>query len=80
MLLRSANIIQGDAGTPVYWPAIAAVFQGRSNDDCRKRWAKIDDKWMKGAWDSQEDELLRQGVDEFGYRSAATLLPITVHH
>lgn len=30
----------------------------------------MDEKWKKGAWDSHEDELLRQGVEEYGYRWA----------
>ena len=33
----------------------------------------MDEKWRKGAWDSREEELLSQGVQEFGYRWAAPI-------
>lgn len=56
------------SGKPIYWPQVAAAFRDRSKDDCRKRWAKMDEKWRKGAWDSSEDDILCQAVKEYGCR------------
>ncbi|KAL8992218.1 MAG: hypothetical protein Q9188_007639 [Gyalolechia gomerana] len=53
---------------PVYWPEIAVAFHNRSKDDCRKRWAKMDERWRKGSWDSSENERLARAVKECGYR------------
>ncbi|KAI4122743.1 MAG: hypothetical protein LQ338_005636 [Usnochroma carphineum] len=55
-------------GNPVYWPEVAAAFHNRSKDDCRKRWAKMDERWRKGAWDSSENEHLARAVKQCGYR------------
>ena len=55
-------------GKPIPWAEIAAVFEGRSKDDCRKRWAKIDERWRKGAWDKEEDTLLASAVEQCGNR------------
>jgi len=57
-----------NAGKPIYWPGVAAAFRDRNKDDCRKRWAKMDEKWKKGAWDSREDDVLCQSVKEYGCR------------
>ncbi len=38
------------------WNAIALKLPGRSNKDCRKRWAKICTNVKKGAWDVEEDK------------------------
>ncbi len=57
-----------NAVKPIYWPGVAAAFRDRNKDDCRKRWAKMDEKWKKGAWDSREDDVLCQSVKEYGCR------------
>ena len=28
----------------------------------------MDERWRRGAWDTSEDEILRQAVKEYGYR------------
>ncbi|KAK2037947.1 hypothetical protein LZ31DRAFT_155467 [Colletotrichum somersetense] len=39
---------------------------GRTNKDCRKRWAKIQVDIRKGAWTQEEDERLHKAVLQFG--------------
>ncbi|MCJ1385153.1 hypothetical protein MMC17_008272 [Xylographa soralifera] len=56
------------SGKATCWGDIAAAFQDRTNNDCRKRWVKMDEKWKRGVWDSREEEQLRQGVQAFGHR------------
>ncbi|KAF2195931.1 hypothetical protein K469DRAFT_491100, partial [Zopfia rhizophila CBS 207.26] len=65
--LRAA-IREQEHHTAPNWVTIASRVPGRSNKDCRKRWAKIDDRMRKGAWASEEDERLREAIDKFGFR------------
>ena len=50
------------------WNRIAAKLPGRTNKDCRKRWAKVCENIKKGAWDSAEDERLQNAVQFYGLR------------
>jgi hypothetical protein len=50
------------------WNLIAASLPGRTNKDCRKRWAKLGNNVIKGAWSSVEDEKLQGAVQELGCR------------
>jgi hypothetical protein len=50
------------------WNVVAANLPGRTNKDCRKRWAKLDSNINKGAWSSEEDEKLQAAVQELGCR------------
>ena len=53
-------------GHLLHWGEISDVFEDRTNNDCRKRWAKLDCRWRKGPWDAREKELLRKGIAEHG--------------
>lgn len=55
-----------NTGKPVPWSELAAAFEVRGKNDCRKRWAKMDQKWKKGAWDGSEDERLLCAVAKHG--------------
>ncbi|KAK2027476.1 putative Myb-like protein A, partial [Colletotrichum zoysiae] len=59
-----------EATTPVSWAQIAERLPGRSNKDCRKRWAKIDGRWHRGGWSESEDAKLRVAVACHGTRWA----------
>jgi len=48
------------------WNLVAAELPGRTNKDCRKRWAKLDNNVKKGAWSMSEDEKLHAAVQELG--------------
>jgi RecB family exonuclease len=48
------------------WNLVAAELPGRTNKDCRKRWAKLDNNVKKGAWSTSEDEKLHAAVQELG--------------
>ena len=52
----------------VNWVEVARRLPGRSNKDCRKRWAKFDKRWRKGPWNEQENSTLREAVDMLGAR------------
>ena len=49
------------------WNSIALRLVGRSNKDCRKRWAKICTNVKKGAWDEEEDKRLYAAVQRHGF-------------
>jgi Myb-like DNA-binding domain len=56
-------------GVAVDWCAIAAQLPGRTNKDCRKRWHNAVTACInKGQWTKAEDELLKQGVSDFGQK------------
>jgi hypothetical protein len=48
------------------WNLVAAELPGRTNKDCRKRWAKLDNNVKEGAWSTSEDEKLHAAVQELG--------------
>ncbi|KAL2067493.1 hypothetical protein VTL71DRAFT_1918 [Oculimacula yallundae] len=48
------------------WSVVAARLEGRTNKDCRKRWAKLDQNVKKGAWSAAEDEKLHAAVQQLG--------------
>ncbi|ORX60273.1 hypothetical protein DM01DRAFT_1342778 [Hesseltinella vesiculosa] len=63
-LLRIAVSVYGDKTEK--WSKIAECVPGRTNKNCRKRWFhSLDPSLRKGAWTTQEDHILRQGVQRF---------------
>ncbi|KAK1635918.1 hypothetical protein BDP81DRAFT_43638 [Colletotrichum phormii] len=53
-------------GSVQNWNDIAMSLPGRTNKDCRKRWAKIQVDIRKGAWTQEEDERLQKAVLQLG--------------
>ncbi|KXH44028.1 hypothetical protein CSIM01_12181 [Colletotrichum simmondsii] len=56
-------------GSVQNWNDIAMSLPGRTNKDCRKRWAKIQVDIRKGAWTQEEDERLQKAVLQLGCKS-----------
>ncbi|GAM35871.1 DNA-binding protein [Talaromyces pinophilus] len=65
-ILREAVAAQAKGDSFNDWNAIALKLPGRSNKDCRKRWAKICTNVKKGAWDVEEDKRLWAAVKRHG--------------
>ncbi|KAH8807203.1 hypothetical protein F5884DRAFT_899642 [Xylogone sp. PMI_703] len=65
-ILREAVSAQATDGTLNDWNRVASKLPGRSNKDCRKRWAKISTNVKKGAWDVAEDKRLWAAVKRHG--------------
>jgi hypothetical protein len=54
---------------PISWHKVAAHLPGRNNKDCRKRWHySIASTIRKGTWTREEDEKLREAVEQYGAR------------
>jgi hypothetical protein len=53
------------------WKSIARGLKGRDNKECRKRWLRIDRRWNRGAWTSEEDEYLKDAVGDRNPRYGA---------
>ncbi|KAK7451918.1 myb family transcription factor [Colletotrichum acutatum] len=56
-------------GSVQNWNDIAMSLPGRTNKDCRKRWAKIQVDIRKGAWTQEEDERLQKAVLQLGCKT-----------
>ena len=50
------------------WNLIADNLAGRTNKDCRKRWAKLGNEVKKGTWSSDEDEKLQSAIAQLGFK------------
>ncbi|KAE8409877.1 hypothetical protein BDV37DRAFT_235273 [Aspergillus pseudonomiae] len=50
----------------IAWKLVAQSLPGRTNRDCRKRWFKIDRRWVQGPWASDEETRLREAVAIYG--------------
>lgn len=48
------------------WIDVASVLPGRTNEQCRERWAEIGGEGGKGSWSTEEDERLLSAVKELG--------------
>jgi Myb-like DNA-binding domain len=48
------------------WNLIASELPERTNKDCRKRWIKIGREVNKGPWSKEEDDRLRNSVEQHG--------------
>ena len=49
------------------WVDVAAMMEGRSNEQCRDRWnERLDPKINRDAWTKEEDALLMDAVGELG--------------
>ncbi|KAL4903518.1 hypothetical protein BDW74DRAFT_179934 [Aspergillus multicolor] len=68
MVLREeVEKAQAASNTTVSWNEIASSLPGRTNKDCRKRfYGAISTKVNKGPWTEDEDDRLRNAVDEYG--------------
>ncbi len=56
----------------ISWLEVASRLEGRSNKDCRKRWAySLAPSIKKGPWDEWENTALKEGVRMFGTRYVA---------
>ncbi|ORX62281.1 hypothetical protein DM01DRAFT_1331728 [Hesseltinella vesiculosa] len=67
-VLEYANVTdsQGRA-QPIPWNRIAERIPNRTGIQCQARWTEALDPYVrKGKWGTEEDELLRSGVDEHG--------------
>ncbi|MCJ1279025.1 hypothetical protein MMC21_006846 [Puttea exsequens] len=67
ILTREATL-QLKRGALKQWNLIADNLPGRTNKDCRKRWAKLGNEVKKGAWSSDEDEKLQSAIAQFGFK------------
>ncbi|KAE8367359.1 hypothetical protein BDV27DRAFT_155062 [Aspergillus caelatus] len=50
----------------IAWKLVAQSLPGRTNRDCRKRWFKIDRRWVQGPWVPDEETRLREAVAIYG--------------
>ena len=66
---------RNEAGSVQNWNDIAVLLPGRTNKDCRKRWSKVQLDIRKGAWTRDEDERLRQAVQQLGFKLVASRFP-----
>jgi hypothetical protein len=67
--LASANVfIVSKKGAVKQWNLVAQKLDGRTNKDCRKRWNKIGREVNKGPWSKEEDDRLRNGVQQYDTR------------
>ncbi|KAL9079840.1 MAG: hypothetical protein Q9157_001296 [Trypethelium eluteriae] len=69
ILKNGVRIQLREDGTVQNWNDIAASLPDRTNKDCRKRWSKIQLDIRKGAWTREEDERLKQAVEQLGFKS-----------
>ncbi|KAL8920902.1 MAG: hypothetical protein Q9172_004289 [Xanthocarpia lactea] len=67
-LFLGVSLQHRETGKHVDWNIIAQSFSDRTNKDCRKRWLKIDQRWHRGNWEPDEDELLQKAVKYHGKR------------
>ena len=65
LTLRDLSV---EAGALKHWNLIADKLPGRTNKDCRKRWAKLGNEVKKGAWSSDEDKKLRSAIAQLGFK------------
>ncbi|KAF2229729.1 hypothetical protein EV356DRAFT_510189 [Viridothelium virens] len=68
ILKNGVRIQLREDGTVQNWNDIAASLPDRTNKDCRKRWSKIQLDIRKGAWTREEDERLKQAVEQLGFK------------
>ncbi|KAK1731506.1 uncharacterized protein BDZ83DRAFT_787187, partial [Colletotrichum acutatum] len=66
ILKREVQGKMRQGGSVQNWNDIAMSLPGRTNKDCRKRWAKIQVDIRKGAWTQEEDERLQKAVLQLG--------------
>jgi hypothetical protein len=64
---------QVQTGQLKQWNVVAAKLDGRTNKDCRKRWAKLDNNVKKGAWSVAEDEKLQAAVQQLGCKHICSM-------
>lgn len=65
--LREQVEAQQAEGKSRDWCRVALALPGRTNKDCRKRWHNsVAEGLRKGQWSKSEDELLTNGVHQFG--------------
>ncbi|OGM51025.1 hypothetical protein ABOM_000257, partial [Aspergillus bombycis] len=50
----------------IAWKLVAQSLPERTNRDCRKRWFKIDRRWVQGPWAPDEETRLREAVAIYG--------------
>ena len=62
-----------ETGTLKQWSLIADNLPGRTNKDCRKRWAKLGNEVKRGTWSSDEDEKLQSAIAQVGFKYDTTL-------
>ncbi|KAK3985468.1 hypothetical protein QBC44DRAFT_312219 [Cladorrhinum sp. PSN332] len=68
-ILQNGGQLQiNEHGSIKNWNDLAALLPGRTNKDCRKRWYKVRLDIRKGAWLPEEDQKLRDAVDQLGVR------------
>ncbi|KAM0794119.1 hypothetical protein BDR22DRAFT_717997 [Usnea florida] len=67
VLIREATI-QLETGALKQWSLIADNLPGRTNKDCRKRWAKLGNEVKRGTWSSDEDEKLQSAIAQVGFK------------
>ncbi|KAK4221375.1 hypothetical protein QBC38DRAFT_131063 [Podospora fimiseda] len=68
-ILQNAGQLQiNEHGTIKSWNDLADLLPGRTNKDCRKRWYKVRLDIRKGAWMPEEDQRLREAVNQVGIR------------
>jgi Myb-like DNA-binding domain len=65
-------------GAIKHWNHIASKLSGRTNKDCRKRWTKVSTNVNKGPWSPEENDRLRDGVEQYGYWFVFLSMPIVV--
>ena len=57
-----------ETGALKQWSLIADNLPGRTNKDCRKRWAKLGNEVKRGTWSSDEDEKLQSAIAQVGFK------------
>ncbi|KAG4435202.1 hypothetical protein IFR05_009310 [Cadophora sp. M221] len=79
-ILRREVSLQVEIGQLKQWNLVAAELPGRTNKDCRKRWAKLDNNVKKGAWSTSEDEKLHAAVQELGCKWTKVAKIVSTRH
>lgn len=73
--LKLTAMLRHEDGSVQNWNDIAVLLPGRTNKDCRKRWAKVQLDIRKGAWTQDEDERLQQAVQQVGFKLVPSPFP-----